>query len=68
MNINKNIKAEEKEMNFQLKFAKENLRKVNIKKCNDWELEFISKIEDLIERGIELTRKQFNTLKDLAEK
>jgi hypothetical protein len=54
--------------NFQLKFAKENLRKVYVKKLNDWEIDFISTIEDLLERGIELTRKQFNTLKLLAEK
>jgi hypothetical protein len=54
--------------NFQLKFAKQNLKKVDVKKLNDWEIDFLAKVEDLILRGIELTRKQFNVLKEMSEK
>jgi len=57
------------EENFRDKFIEENLEKASNKNnLTDWEQQFVEDMEDKIEAGLELTQKQFNILKEIADK
>jgi len=58
---------------FRRKFIQQHLNMIKQKKVTiqytPWEIEFISNIRSLVEKGYwELSEKQYNTLKFLAEK
>ncbi len=56
------------EIDFNIEFAAENMN-MNVKHLySEWEIEFIADIRSLIEREYRLSTKQYNTLKELAEK
>ena len=50
------------------KFIVQNLEKAKRLQLTQWEKEFIENIESLIRRSKDLTQRQFNTLKTIADR
>jgi len=54
--------------NLRDKFIQDHLKKANRKSLTEWEQVFVKSIQVQFQSGMELTTRQYNTLKFIADK